>query len=255
MYTDPQDLSAELARRRKDKGLADAVLEYFGGSLPVGWPEGPPIATLNRYLATGRFEDIVFAHSAVSLGLRPYWPTYLAEKYTSVNAEKVSCLRPRVQRPKMQVSRQWLVQDPRSVEGLPLGEILVGRACLPAVHALARGQVLTPEVVLNTFDVSHWNQEQAQRFGARPDADRLAPHYYHAVMAQYVCHGVLFEDFDGGPNANSGLSRFVQEVVNPAITSVTSQFGLKPLIVRLPYIAGFLDFPAACATAFDQFQE
>jgi hypothetical protein len=251
MYTDPQKVVGELARRRKDKGRLAAILEYLGGRLPEGWPEGAPIATLNRYVATARFEDVAFAHAAMSLGLRPFWPTYHAERYTTVNAEKVSCLRPRILRPKLQVTRRWLVEDHEQYDGQPLGSIPIGSRMLQEVHAEAR-QIVLGEVADNTFDVSEWNQAQARRFGATADTTRLAPHYYHGVMALYLCHGVLFEDFDGGPNAGAGLTQFVAEVVRPAIEAVTVQFGLKPLIVRLPCLVGFLDFPAAGAAAFDE---
>ncbi|HSX14377.1 MAG TPA: hypothetical protein VLE72_00500 [Candidatus Saccharimonadales bacterium] len=197
---------------------------------------------------------MVFAHSAASLNLWPYWPTYLAERFTSTNPEKVSCVRPRVHRPKLQASRSWLVKDHQQLPGQTLGGIRVGEVSLPEVHDQARQLVLDPEMSGNTFDVSTWNQAQAVRFGSN-GSGRLAPHYYHAVMALYVCHGVLFEDFDGGPNAESGLGSFVAEVVRPAFEAVSQTFGVKPLIVRLPYTAGFLDYPGACAAVFDRFRE
>jgi hypothetical protein len=102
MYTAPGEIQAELARRRRDKGLVAAVMEFIGNALPKGWPEDRPIATLDRYVATARIEDIVFSHAARSIGLRPFWPTYLKERYTTRNPEKVSCLRPRIQLAKLQ---------------------------------------------------------------------------------------------------------------------------------------------------------
>lgn len=251
MYTDPMQAVTELRARRKDQGLIKAVTDYLGW-LPEGWPEDRPIATINRYVATARVEDVVFAHAASSLALRPYWPTYHAEKYTSMNPEKVSCLRPRVQRPRLQFSKNWLVEGHEKLEGIPLGEIAVGEVSLQDVHTAARRQALPEEVAGNTFDISEWNQAQARRFGATEDSRRLAPHYYHGVMALYICHGVLFEDFDGGLNASSGLGTFVQEVVNPAIRSVSRLFGLAPLIVRLPYTVGYIDYPASCGPVFDE---
>lgn len=253
MYTAADDVRNIIAKRRRDQGLFRAVAEFLDGPPPDGWPLDCAIATLNRYLATARIEDVVFAHAAKSIGLRPYWPTYLAERFTSHNPEKVSCARPRIQRQKFQVTKQWLINDPAIVSNQPLGSLLVGNTRLPDVHQAARRLVLDADIVDNIFDVSSWNRRQAIRFGALPGKP-LAAYYYQPVMALYLYHGVLFEDFDGGPNENSGLAEFVSSIVRPAFDAVTKQFGLRPLIVRLPFCPGFLDFPAVTAPAFDQYR-
>ena len=240
----------ELNRRRKDRALMRSIREYLG-ELPAGWPPDKPIATLNRYMATARVEDIAFSYAARSIGMRPFWPKYLSEKYTATNAEKVSCLRPRVQRPKLQTRRSWLVDDQRHWVNSPLGSISVGDLSLQELHQQARRKVLDDDVADNVFDISDWNQSQAIRFGAKPGESRLAPYYYHGVMGLYIAHGILFEDFDGGPNEGNGLKEFVDATVIPAIKSVTAAFGLEPLIVRLPYCPGFLDYPSPCGPIFD----
>lgn len=252
MYTDSKMAIEELARRRKDTVLQRQILDYLG-ELPEGWPTERPIATLNRYLAAARMEDLAFAHAAQSLGLRPYWPTYLREKFTSMNPEKVSCVRPRVHQGGLVFRNQRLTQQAQlnAFNGVPMGDIMVGQRPLAEVHAIAREAVLGP-VAGNVFDISDWNIEQARRMGDGSYTRRLAPNYYLAVMALYLRDGILFEDFDGGPNADSGLARFVDEVVTPAIKHVTSIFGLEPLIVRLPYVPGFSDFPQVCAPIFEE---
>ncbi len=254
MYIDPARVHAELSRRRHDRGLMAAVLEFVGSSLPPNWPEDRPIATLDRYLATARFEDVMFSHAAHSLALRPYWPTYHGEKYITRNPEKVSCLRPRVQTSKLQTDNRWLVKNHERFVGTALGEIRVNGSSLQAIHDAARRVVLSQEVVDNVFDISDWLREQAYRFGA-VDGAPLAPFYYNATMALNICYGVLFEDFDAGPNEGSGLALFVRRAVRPAIARVEAEFGLSPLIVRLPYIPGFLEFPAATAAVFDRHRE
>lgn len=250
MYTDASTVIHELGRRRKSKTLADEVLSYLGGNLPEGWPDYP-VATLNRYLATARFEDIVFAHAAASLPIRPFWLTYHKEKFSSTNPEKISCLRPRVHQPQLRFSRRWLVSSHSDYEGMAIGSIDVNGRSLQQVHDLARREVISPDVVDNVIDVSAWNHLQVERFGGSVNEMRLAPHYYNAVMALYVYHGVLFEDFDSGPNQKSGLGTFVDDVVKPAIRNVHDCFSLQPLIVRLPYTPGFLNFPAQCEEVFN----
>ena len=69
------------------------------------------------------------------------------------------------------------------------------------------------------YDLAPWCKE----YGSTPSA------YYHRVMALFVCHGILFENFlDEGDEGN-----FTREIARPAIQKVTEHFGLKPLIVRL----------------------
>lgn len=255
MYIEPNRIQSELARRRRDKGLMAAVEEFIGGTFPDGWPADRPIATLDRYLATARVEDIVFSHAARSLSLRPYWPTYLAERFTTVNPEKVSCLRPRIQTRKLQFTNNWLVKSHLPLVGQPLGTIQVNGSSLTEVHAEARKVVLDEDIVDNVFDISNWLHQQAYHFGAESGARVLAPFYYNATMALNVCHGVLFEDYDGGPNEKSGLGQFVDNVVKPAIQLIRETFGLSPLIMRLPYVPGFLEFPPATEAVFNRHRE
>lgn len=255
MYTDAKAVGRILGERRKNHRLAKEVLDYLGGRLPDGWPADKPIATINRYMATARVEDIVFSHAARSIGLRPFWPTYLDEQFTITNPEKVSCLRPTIQRPKQQVTRSWLTRSHQSLEGKPLGEIRLGGNGLQDIHQEVRDVVLESEVAGNVFDISAWNTWQAQRFGHPDDGSPKAKFYYTAVMALYVCNGVLFEDFDDGPNVGTGLGQFVSSVIRSAFEEVTSLFGMQPLVVRMPYSPGFINFPSASAATFDRYRE
>ncbi|HSX00813.1 MAG TPA: hypothetical protein VLF67_01105 [Candidatus Saccharimonas sp.] len=252
MYTHPARVADAIGRRRRDKGLRAAVAEYLGGELPQDWPQHGVIATLNRYLATARVEDVMYAHAAASLDLRPYWPTYQAERFTLANPEKVSYVRPRIQVSQLSVANGWLVPRHQELANCPLGSIRVGQVALTEVHHQVRQAVLPPDVIDNVFDMSAWNHLQAARFGAPAGTRRLAPHYYYGIMALYICHAVLFEDFHGGPNEGAGLDGFVGEVVEPAVKAVTREFGLEPLIVRLPYAPGYLNYPGASAPVFDR---
>lgn len=253
MYTDPARIQQELQERRdKRSGLMQAVLEYLGGSLPLGWPLKSPIAVLARYIASARIEDMAFGRAATSIGLRPFWPTYHAEKYITGNGEKVSCLRPRIQRGGLSLTSQWLVANSSQHIGQPLGGIVVNGATLPQVHREVRRAVLPAEWANNVFDLSDWHHMQARRFGAPEGSSRLAPYYYMADIALYVCFGVLFEDFEDGPNGGPGLRRFVAEVLQPAIARVKSEFGYGPLIVRLPYAPGYVDYPPEAGEVFDR---
>ncbi len=53
-------------------------------------------------------------------------------------------------------------------------------------------------------------------------------HIYPNVLARFICHGILFEDFEDKASAS-----FVRAVVLPAFEFISSHFGIKPLIVSL----------------------
>jgi hypothetical protein len=67
------------------------------------------------------------------------------------------------------------------------------------------------------------NTAWVKSMGGRPKL------FYHRLLALFVCHGVMFENFlDEGDEG-----KFTCKIVRPAIEKVTNHFGLKPLIVRL----------------------
>lgn len=85
--------------------------------------------------------------------------------------------------------------------------------------------------------MTDWYRFQAPRFGW--ESGNLAAYYYPATMALASTLGVLYEDFDGGPNAGNGdLAGFMDQVVYPAIGKVTQDIGVAPVIVQLPYREG-----------------
>lgn len=239
IYT-PKEAALEiLSERRSDPDIRGRVMEYLGGSVPAAcFLSDQPLAFLARYVPRATDEDRLFADEARSAGLIPYWASYVEDRYTVRNPEKVETIRPPIRWQKGQRTRQWVVEPENRAGSIGELETIYGYSSCDYQQGL-RGLVFArdgnQDIQDNTFDMTSWYRDQAPRFGY--EGGNLAAFYYPATMALATTMGVLYEDFDGGPNASNGdLAKFMRAVVRPAIDKVTSDLGLAPIIVRLPYI-------------------
>jgi hypothetical protein len=69
------------------------------------------------------------------------------------------------------------------------------------------------------IDISHWLHKEGNK----------APQYYFEVIALFIRHGILFENF----SIESEEREFIRDVFLPAFTRVWDVMGIKPLIVAL----------------------
>ena len=185
-------------------------------------------------------EDRLFADEAREAGFTPYWSSYLADRYTVRNPEKVQTIRPPIRWAKGQRTRQWVVAPEERSGGIGELNTIFGYTSAEYQNGV-RELVLTndgdKELAENIFDMTDWYRFQAPRFGW--ESGNLAAYYYPATMALASVFGVLYKDFDGGPNSGNGdLVAFRDGVVYPAIAKVTQDLGVNPVIVQLPYREG-----------------
>lgn len=241
IYTPAEAAADILQERKQDKALQERVSEYLGGILPEDFPtyfKAPAI--LARYVPRATGEDRMYAELADQAGFAPFWASYLADRFTTRNPEKVETVRPPIQWQKGQKTRSWVVEPEKRSGGVGQLETTFGYSSADyqkGIRDLVFAQDGIPEEASYSFDMAEWYKLQAPRFGYIEG--NLAPYYYPAMMGLVSMFGVLFEDFDGGPNANNGdLAKFREAVVYPAIEKVEQELGLKPLIVRLPFQEG-----------------
>jgi hypothetical protein len=187
--------------------------------------------------------SMVRADVAREAGFDPYWASYLADRYTTRNPEKVQTIRPPIRWTKGQRTRQWVVALEERSGGIGELNTIFGYTSAEyqqGVRELVLANDGNEELAGNTFDMTVWYEFQAPRFGWK--SGKPAVYYYPATMALASTFGVLYEDFDGGPNAGNGdLAKFNRQVVYPAIDKVTQDLGVAPVIVRLPYRVGMGD--------------
>lgn len=243
-YTPPQVASAILAERQTDERLVEKAKRFLGGNLPSTELQiGRKIAFLARYVPRATAEDLLFAKVAEDDGFEAYWASYLDDRYTERNPEKVATVRPTLLLPKGQRTRSWVVERAQRCGGVGRLQTRFGysaEAYQQGLREVIFGSRAASNLVMNTFDMGSWYRQQAERFGY--EQGNLAPYYYPALMALTTVFGVLYEDFNGGPNAGNGdLARFTREVVTPAYDRVRDVLGVTPLVVQMPYMEGMGD--------------
>lgn len=241
IYTSNEAAFEQLENRRQDPQVRLRVAEYLGNILPADCFENEqPVAFLARYVPRATGEDKLFTEIAQEAGFTPYWASYVADRFTTRNPEKVETVRPPIRWQKDQKTRAWVVEPEKRQGGVGELETAYGYSSLDfqkGIRQLVLNKCGLGKLSDNTFDMGDWYKTQAPRFGYTEG--NLAPYYYPAMMALATTFGVLYEDFDGGPNANSGdLAAFRNKVVYPSIDKVEAELGLNPIIVQLPFKQG-----------------
>jgi hypothetical protein len=244
------EAAAELARRRA-AGLHLDVEAWWENELKCGRPPLPEsgmengAAIMGRHVATFRYEDGCAVLMAQQGNLPVLWAEYVADEFVTASPGKVSLMQGHIchgrgrsgglkldrhealapvgrgQKPQMHpgnFNRQPL-QDIRT----PNGELLVD------VHR-AHQRRLYPEALQT--DLSPWLKGMGK-----------SQQYYEAYIGMMLAHGVLLEDYHGGESGEQ-LGGFTQTVFEPAWRRVFERFGIRPLIVRLPWRREFAYYPA-----------
>ncbi len=228
-YVGLAEAGAELASRSylrpaveqwwKDRGLS--MPELLTTSLK---PQG----FLCRQLATFRYEDATFVIMAEKAGLSPAWLPYEGDVFADISPLKRSYIEPvyvaGVGRNggMRKVGTRLVSGNVAELNGRPLmhvvtnqGTSLVDYHCGNLRTLYNRAQVADVTPIL-------------RKAGGTPRR------YYPALLSLLVAHGVLFEDYHGGESGGK-LSAFTTDVFEPAFQQVEQTFGVKPLIVRLPW--------------------
>lgn len=210
--------------------------------LENGWGR-PPIpeltqtgkmAVLARHAATARYEDVAYYELAKRAGLFPAWLTYTADAFVDKSPFKLGLIAPylcsgRGRNGGLKLTKMVLTKAIYCFKK-PICEIRTtdGRLVVEIHQEMHRA--LFPDGVI--FDLSDW----LFQFGCAKD-------YYTAFLSIFLAHGVLFEDFHQGESGD-GLGKFTQGVFEPSWREVCEIFGIKPLLVRLPWLPEFAHYPA-----------
>lgn len=100
----------------------------------------------------------------------------------------------------------------------------------------------------NIADIHHQMHQQffpqAKRFDASDWLFQFgrAKDYYMAYLSIFLAHAVLFEDFHGGESGKK-LDSFTDKVFEPAYQELIDLFGIKPLIIKMPWLPEFKHYP------------
>lgn len=257
----PRQMYETCGERINDATIRTRLEEVLGGvALPTAYDLGVPVVPMAPYLATPIRGASELIKSVEGTGLIPLLLTYAGDKYSTLNAEKVDTVRPRVtftrQTRKGEVlafdERIRLVDDPMRYEATPIGDIptIVGGMTLQDLY-LVLTSTLMPEVVPNTSDITDFLQALAATRGNT--AGTLSERYYLGVAAVAQVFGV---------GANIGGNEdpmFYARVVRPAVIDASRLLGVDPISLDVSLSSGTkareISIPPEFATTSNELRE
>jgi len=226
-YVSPHQAKPALLDRQELK----RAVEQFWADNNVAFPEvlkgDAHLSVIGRHVATFRFEDAIFALMSQAADLTPAWLTYTADKFVTVSNVKRSLTRPfltsRLNKNGQPITMaQRLVENIDRWSGKPIESILTTDGIPLVAWHKQRLQAAIPDALVS--DMS----EFCKAWGGKADS------YYDAYLSLFIAHGVLFEDYHGGESGEV-LNGFTARVFEPAIERLERRFGVKPLVVALPW--------------------
>jgi hypothetical protein len=219
------------------QGRRGEIEEWFaeqGLLLPLSGLARPQ-AIWARQVATAMYCDHMFHDLATRMGFNPLWAEWVDDLYDSKNEYKQRLLQRVIAGGQgrsggVQTEHHRLLGRMRlaEIEGQPLSTILTdeGHSLVEFHHGLRPSE-------WQQFDLSSWVVEA----GASPKK------FYLPFLAMFLAHGILVENFhESGKEHNQG-DKFTAEVFWPAFSSLNRKFGIRPIIVRLPWHPSSFHYP------------
>lgn len=220
IYFAPEEARAELRKRWKDKKLRKKVELFIGKEFPEVFLERPR-AVLARQVLSPNFETLGFEASARKLKLSPVCFGYLDDKLVMKNLDKYFLCRLYFEggvgkRGGAKVAVRHLL-DFNAFNGKRIRNVMTNFG----MNFVDFHNELTSKAKIGVdfFDGSNFLQKHGS----------LSRNYYRYLLALFVCHGVLFENY----LMNGEYGILTKEVFWPNYKAVKDYFGVKPLIVRL----------------------
>ncbi len=223
VYTPVQEAIKELKRRSDDAALDGAARTLMGDDIPSYLTEGQPKGVLFRQVSTPNHEVRRFFSIMDAIDeLAPLLGEHREDRFSTANDYK--CSWGRLSFNKKTEDKRFdnlRVIDFQAWDGHPLSEVrtLWGQDLIEFHHELF--EATYRQVDAECFqNISPW----LKRHGGSAKA------YYGPVLAWFLKHAVLFENFmigDGKEHA------FTRSVFLPAFLDTYRKAGVKPLIVNL----------------------
>jgi hypothetical protein len=216
IYTSLEDARSAVRDRWQNTALKSHVEKELGQYLWLQLSKSPR-GVYWRCFSSPENGFTFFLQSSHWLGLYPFMPEYIEDKFVSINEEKQGLGRLRIIMPDGAKATADIVNW-RNSEGKPISQVflLTGERLVQFHHRLFHFAAYPVE----RSDMSPWF------ISLKP-----AVRYYYYVLSHFVTHGVLFETFVDEEDARE--NQFTHEVVYPSIEQIERTFGVRPLIVRL----------------------
>jgi hypothetical protein len=219
LYLTPEEALEELRKRQENKELQRAVEEYLG-TIPEPFQNGPR-SVLFRNIISPTTEFLHFLQKSYELELNPVGIEHTRDKFSTRNQDKMMLAKLLLLQGKDKhgnpIVHKKNIIDIKLNDNKTFREILtLGNESLPHFHHCLLRSYLTETPDL--YDLSDWLLNDSVD----------AQEYYKKFLALFITHGILFETFV----TNDSEAQFATSVVIPAFESISTHFGLKPLIIK-----------------------
>lgn len=218
IYTPLEEAKEEIWRRWNDQALKEKVTRFLG-DIPVVFQAGPR-ACYDRNVISPNNEFIEFLSLSRTTHLKPLGFEYFADKFVSGNIDKyylgIMPFHKGVNRKNQRIYQYKRIIDFNKFDGKSFKNIttLWGENLIDFHHRL----ISMKSLAIDKYDASLWLMLNGGN----------ASDYYLKSLALFICHGILFDNYDEGEE-----EEFDRQVVFPAIKEITKLFHHKPLIIRL----------------------
>lgn len=233
-YTDPEIVRETLFSRSHLMPEVEAWWRQQGWDIPH-LPHAGAAGNFCRNLATFRYEDAVFSLLCRRAGLVPIWHEHVTDKYSSLSSVKRSYAKylactGRGRNGGAKLTKIRPIRDLVAIDGKRLSDIMMDDGTSLVDHHHGIFDRFVGQAHRN--DISAW----LSSIGRARD-------YYLASVSLFIAHGVLFEDYHGGESGDK-LDSFTTDIFEPAFHAVYERFGVKPIIVRMPWFTEMKYYPA-----------
>lgn len=185
------------------------------------------IGILARQVATCRFEDMIFKDMSQKNGFVPWWFEYTADKFVSNSSFKMSLIKTYsfegIGKKGGEKTKKRVIADAAQCQGKPINTLttFAGQKLVDFHHHWR--QNVWPDVGKNFLDMS----ARLKKIGG-------ARQYYKFFLSLFIAHAALFEDYHGGESGDN-LNVFTANIFEPAYYELERIFGVKPIIVKMPW--------------------
>ncbi len=230
LFLPSHEAIADMRVRHRDPALHKAVLRFLKGDLPAYLSGQPPVLYLARHVATPNTETLLFLQTLACTGERLVIGQDLHDKFVSINAMKRA------------LGRLPILDGPL-LRGGPLPRVLRKRTVID--FTASDGQMLDQVRTLWGEPLADFHARLFERCSPiacervmdaewidRNGRGDLRAHY-ERMLALFICHGVLFEDYWVDDPGDTSERWFVAEILRPAFRATVDRFGLAPLMVHL----------------------
>ncbi|MBP6060564.1 MAG: hypothetical protein KA515_00990 [Candidatus Pacebacteria bacterium] len=218
IYFTLDEAREEIKKRWSDETLKKKVEEYLSNNFIPGIQKNEPRAVFIRTIISPDNGYDFFFLNANYLGLKPLYSEYTDDLFVGLSEEKLGLARLHLI---WEDGKKKLVDivDFKNYHGkqIPDVKVVTGENLVDFHHNLLKFSQYPIGEITNV-------SKYFKSYGKPKD-------YYPYYLANFICHGVLFENFETDPSTHE--YKFTNDVALSVIDLLEKQFGVKPIIVKL----------------------